>query len=324
VVESSQADTHTHFDDMLSTLNSSGHLHFSSSMREGSGDGYLVEDYVRNSSNHLAQETVYDSSMEATKFYTNSGWLEDIMFEFSSIISGDVWIQVETRFDEDWAQEGDNVGGGKFWRPRKNDIGNDDRLFDFQVYGFSVCNNNPNCPAAIPRVRCYDCSPDGGEDDPLSHPDDSENWQPGGDTAGGRRLVDRYTIDDHVSDSNSPFLYIPGRWIRETYHLDIDAGRLKVWMSDEETDTTLLIADVDDSSLGFNLHPTSTYGINAINFNVNLSSDTLGETKITHWHRNLIVGHNLTEQEEQDLLDGRPGTSSDTTPPSAPSGLGVE
>jgi hypothetical protein len=280
-----------------------------------------VDQYCLEGGGAACVDTVYDSDMDATRFKTLTD--QNLNAEFDSLTTGDIWFQYETYFDYDWAQAGSDVGPFKFTRARKNNIGQDDRTFDFQGRSSSdiVCNNASNCPAALPMVRCYDCSPDGGKDDPLSDPTDSENWQPGGDTAGGRN--GEYTIDDHVADNNSPFLYIPGRWIRETYHFNPETGRLRVWMSDEEIDTTLLIADVDDSSLGFNLHSTSTYGINAINFNVNLSSDTLGETKITHWHRNLIVGKNLTEQEEQDLLAGRPGSSSDTTPPFAPSGLGV-
>jgi hypothetical protein len=289
---------HDHFDDMVSALSTSGHLHFSSSMREGSGDGYLVDDYVRKSPAGL---TAYDSEMEATIFYTNNNFYDDIMFTFEPLSSGDVWVQVETYFHPEWAQGGSEVGNAKFWRPRKNSLGGDKRLFDMQIRCNNTCTDDPACPAGLPTVRCYDCSL--AHTNPIKHPNNTDEWQPGGDTAANRKI--NYTASDHVADGSSPFLYLTGRWIRETWHLDLDTHRFKYWMSDENTDTTLLIADVEDPSLGYFLDG-SNYGLDGVNFNANLSTGD-PDPKIRHWHRNFIVGHDLSDSEAQDLLSGRPG-----------------
>jgi hypothetical protein len=113
-------------------------------------------------------------------------------------------------------------------------------------------------------------------------------------------------------------------WIRETYMMDLSTGRLKVWMSDENTDTTLLIADVNNSSLGFDINPTSTWGINRIRFGTSFSSNP-PDPDVYHWHRNCVVGQDLSQAEQDLLLSNRPG--GDNVPnvaPAAPTGLQIE
>jgi hypothetical protein len=243
--------------------------------------------------------------------------------EFSDLTTGKVWIQVDTYFGPNWAQYGNQLVGSKHWRIRKDDIGGDDRMLElYHNADSSVTSSSSSSPAGRPKLRVYVEAGYLDEDAEPTHEGACRyDAQPGGDTASCYDDLP-FTEADHVASSIKPFLYIPNRWIRETFMLDMDNNRVKLWMADEETDTTLLIADLDDSSLGYYLG-TGIMGANNIQFSVIGGQDTTFDPKLYTWHRNLIVGHDLTEQEEQDLLNGRPGTSSDTTPPTAPSGLGV-
>jgi len=167
----------------------------------------------------------------------------------------------------------DHEGGkafhtAKFTRPRQDSIKEDaePRSFDFQIRmaGY-VCRGNSTCPAGLPTIRAYASSPAEG-DDPLRYGDD---LQPGG--------VKEY------------FLYKTGKWIRETYEVDLDSGRIKLWISDEETVTQLIIADPTNSSLGFPFEPKYNFnGIDRIRFGAN-SSSGYPSSAIYYWHRNLIV-----------------------------------
>lgn len=295
-------EQHSHFNSLKKALRSSGHLHFASSMRENSGDGFVVENFIKKKP---ANYTDYDADMEATIFYTDSGFHENLMFTFPAITTGDIWVQVETYFHNEWATRGGSeVGNAKLWRPRKNTVGGDGRLFDIQIRTRCTSQDNPDSPVGLPTVRCYDCNVKSSN--PLEDPRDKKIWQPGGDAKADNRYTPWSSSDLMSPDKGTPFLYMPGRWIRETFHLDLDTNRLKYWMSDEKTDTTLLIADVDNSSLGYPLgQDVTTLGIDGINFNANLSKGN-PDPKIRHWHRNLIVGHNLSESEISDLLSGRP------------------
>lgn len=224
-------------------------------------------------------DVTYDSIQNGARFRTGGGQLDP---SWPASTSGKVYIQFETKFDANWSYI-DHKGGttfrnAKFTRPRQDSIKTSDtRSFDFQIrmYG-KVDRGTPGSDAGLPTVRCYVCSPAEG-DDPLRAGDD---LQPGG--------VPAY------------YFYPTNKWIRETYEVDLGTGRIKVWMSDESTDTRLLVADPKNSSLGFPFEPKSDFrGIDAIRLGVN-SSSGYPNPSVYYWHRNLIISR------EPISLNGRP------------------
>lgn len=91
-----------------------------------------------------------------------------------------------------------------------------------------------------------------------------DNWQPGGDTAAAYRdnKIRKYSASDHLNDEVffKPYIIRANLWTRVTFEFEWAPSpspdihqelRLRVWMSDEETPPTLVIASVNEPGKGF-------------------------------------------------------------------------
>ena len=96
--------------------------------------------------------------------------------------------------------------------------------------------------------------------------------------------------DDFQPGGKPDYYYYPTEnWIRETYEIDLDAGRIKVWMGDENNGPELITCDPLNPELGFNYHPTSSFvGMDRIGIGI-YSSTPMPTPSVNYWHRNLIV-----------------------------------
>ena len=294
---------HDHFDNMVSTLTSSGNLDFSLSMRTQA----QVESYADCTTS--CTYTSYDLSEDATSFNTASGSGEN--FEIPDITdrtTGTYTLQYETKLAAEHGTNATSSTNCKFVRIR-DDNGSDPRLFDLQGRYSETCNG-VGCPGFLFTIRCYECSPEGGDTNPLVHPTFSSDAQPGGDTADRGSSYDN---DDHLASSLHPFLHRTGVWIRVTLEWDMDTSRLRVWMSDEDNATVLVFANPSDSNEGYSVGGNN--GLSEIRFNSNFSTNSCGNGVggCEHWHRNLIVGYDITSGELTSLIAGQPGESTATT-----------
>ncbi len=251
-----------HFDTEVARLTTAGKL-LSSYALDNDQD---IDDLFKDTVN---EDIVHDATYNAAKFKTGGSVLEII---WTAQTTGVIYIQYETRFDTNWYQI-DRSGGAflnaKFTRPRQDSLSvGEPRCFDYQISMDGIASTtDPDGIAGLPAIRVYASDLSGtGDDNPLS---DGTDRQPGG--------VAPY------------FYYMQGVWIRETYEIDLDNGRIRVWMSDEDNVSTLIIADPNNSTLGFDFEPSSLFvGMDRIRLGIN-SSTPYPDPAVYHWHRNMIA-----------------------------------
>jgi len=277
-------DSNLHYQDETQRLSASGDLVLATSLRSAQEiDKYRWKENPESVS--------YDPGMDGCRMAIEPTAHEQVaqrlQMQFNAVTSGKLYIQYEVRFSDEWSTFNHvdrYFNKAKYVRVRQDSLsheGEDERVFDFQIrMDDSVCRNSPACPVAVPSVRYYHPNTD-----PLK---DGSDFQPGGDTS----YINGTTAT--ASDHPRTFLYLPNRWIRETYEVDFDNRTLKVWMSDENTDTVLVMADPSNSSKGYPLSNAVTFrGIDEIRFAPNSSSrsydDPGGNPTLYMWHRNLIV-----------------------------------
>lgn len=125
-----------------------------------------------------------------------------------------------------------------------------------------------------------------------------DNWQPGGDTGVAQRYpvkIRKYRDTDHLNpEVHSPYIIRADLWTRITIQFDFSGGelRFRVWMSDEETPPTLIIASVKEPGKGFLLSSdTSKRTIRIQNWwlELNSSQDGTIPTPGNVWVKNFIV-----------------------------------
>jgi hypothetical protein len=96
----------------------------------------------------------------------------------------------------------------------------------------------------------------------------------------------------HVGEGGQAYFVRPGQWVRYTlsWDLSVNPARLKVWIADENTDPTLIMADENDNSLGFICEPRperrSVKAIRMPEFN---NSSTNAPVDSTTLIRNVVV-----------------------------------
>ena len=278
------SDSNLHYQNETQRLSTSGDLVLATHLRNAQEiDKYRWKE--------LAETVSYDPEMDGCRLTIEPTAHEQVaqrlQMQFNAVTSGKLYIQYEVRFSDHWStfnHVDHYFNKAKYVRVRQDSLsleGEDERVFDFQIrMDDSVCRTSPNCPVAVPTVRYYHPNTD-----PLKYGSD---FQPGGDTF----YMNGTTMT--ASDHPGTFLYLPNRWIRETYEVDFDNRTLKVWMSDENTDTILVMADPSNPSNGYPLSNASTFrGISEIRFAPNSSSrsyDDPGNNPTMYmWHRNLIV-----------------------------------
>jgi hypothetical protein len=224
-----------------------------------------------------------------------------------------VW-QYEVKLDSTWENYANSTtNSNKFVRTRNNSKpgSTDPRHGEIQGRASLVTGSGVGF---LPSFRNYN-----PENDPIGEDEgegDLLNYQPGGDTEAlrGNRP---WSASDHVANSNSPFLFLTEVWIRVTFEWDFDNDRVRIWYSDENTDTVLATADMNNSSLGYP-PGSSAGGIDQWYFNVSQSGSQVGDDCF-HWHRNLVVGEfsNRTDSDNyiSSFITGRPGSEADTVAP---------
>ena len=158
---------------------------------------------------------------------------------------------------------------------------------------------------AIPTVRSYRpiTESEAQDKDPLSSwgPDLStvngsaiDNWQPGGDTAIDKRQLP-FPASAHMNpDYLSPFIIRANTWVTITVQFEFidNELRLRIWMSDDDTPPTLIIASVREPGKGFLLsNDTSVNSIYLQNWwlesNSSQTSNLAGPARM--WVKNFIV-----------------------------------
>ena len=158
---------------------------------------------------------------------------------------------------------------------------------------------------AIPTVRSYRpiTESEAQDKDPLSSwgPDLStvngsaiDNWQPGGDTAIDKRQLP-FPASAHMNpDYLSPFIIRANTWVTITVQFEFidNELRLRIWMSDDDTPPTLIIASVREPGKGFLLsNDTSVNSIYLQNWwlesNSSQTSNLAGPARM--WVRNFLV-----------------------------------
>ncbi len=112
-------------------------------------------------------------------------------------------------------------------------------------------------------VRCYH-APSGKEhfggngsaEQLSSGPKERRNVQPALE-AKIRQILKGEVDPGHVGMGGKAYFVYPGQWVRYTFSWDLSQqpARLKLWIADESTDATLVVADPDDHNLGFICEP---------------------------------------------------------------------
>ena len=171
---------------------------------------------------------------------------------------------------------------------------------------------------ALPTIRYYMTTEhsEATDSDPLSTDgpqissitgEPIDNWQPGGNTAAAYRdaKIRKYKASDHLSSEtfHSPYIIRANLWTRVTLEFEwIPVGRakelrLRMWMSDEETPPTLVIASVKEPGKGFLLsNDASRQSLSFQNWWLEMNSSQRGvlPTPGTVWVKNFIVYKDAT------------------------------
>ncbi|NHN36718.1 hypothetical protein G8764_05365 [Pseudomaricurvus alcaniphilus] len=122
-----------------------------------------------------------------------------------------------------------------------------------------------------------------------------DNWQPGGDTAAGRR-DSPFTSADHMSTAtgkHSPFVIRANIWTRVTTEFQFENNQMRVciWMSDEETPPALVLASVKEPGKCFLLsNDLEAHSLSFQNWWLEMNSSQDGKVPgLVSWHKNFIV-----------------------------------
>lgn len=201
----------------------------------------------------------------------------------------EVSVQWEARWSSDWLDakfHGINVN--KAFQVAKN-IG-DGRKIELQTRFIKTDNS----AVALPTIRAYDAETGGdGSSDPIRTDEGSYfNWQPGGNTHAPHNRS--YSASDHLKGegNNNAFVIRPDTWIRFTVSITFTGGvqRVRMWMSDENTPPTLVIADPFDPAQGFlyDMSPENS-GTDHFWFEFNSSQSNTTNPELVAWVRNVVV-----------------------------------
>lgn len=160
-----------------------------------------------------------------------------------------VSIQWEAKYDPVFQH------GGKAFQL---DCGNNSLGIELQANKFPRDRGNSsliNNYEILHSVRCYISGPFGGsgsQEQLSTGPKTSRNVQP---PLWARIRQIRQGIDNpgHIGEGGRAYFVRPGQWVRYTLSWDLSQSpaRLKIWIADENTDPTLIMADPDDPNLGF-------------------------------------------------------------------------
>ena len=160
-----------------------------------------------------------------------------------------VSFQWEVKYDTVWQH------GGKAFQL---DCGNNSLGIELQAAKFRRDLSKPDAIGnyhILHSVRCYISGPFGGngaQEQLSTGPRTGRNVQP---PLWARIRQITQGIDDpgHVGEGGKAYFVRPDQWVRYTVSWDLSQqpARLKIWIADEATDPTLIMADPDDQSLGF-------------------------------------------------------------------------
>ena len=253
-------DGNSHFDALVSDPN----IHAMFSLRNQSEINTLTQSQgqLRDQPDGNNPQVQFDATMNGAKVTipADTGslptpWQLRPRYPAIDKTSGEdeVSIQWEARFGSDFL---DVTTGGlqnyKAFQIAKRTQG-DARRIELQTR----VSYTDNTAVAIPTVRVYwyvTAGGDGNKNPLRTDGGNHYNWQPGGDTY-ATNMINDYGADDHLRGDplSNAFVIRPDKWIRFTASLTFTGGvqRLRLWMSDEDTPPTLVIADPDDPTLGF-------------------------------------------------------------------------
>ncbi|MGE0486806.1 MAG: hypothetical protein AB7Q81_21820 [Gammaproteobacteria bacterium] len=205
-------------------------------------------------------------------------------------------VQWEMRFDSTWKEvprEFSDAHKAIRLDDRRKIAKTDLRFIELQLR----YSRTSSTAVALPTIRTYGAATGGdGNQDPLrifTDPPDPVagifDWQPGGDTKAPFSIP--YGAADHRAPPWRTFVILPDRWIRVTEILDFreGEGRLKVIMSDEFTDPTVVIDDPEQKGKGFLLdrNPSQIDTVR-IEFNSSRGFVVFDQPKYI-WIRNFLV-----------------------------------
>lgn len=160
-----------------------------------------------------------------------------------------VSFQWEVKYDPIWQH------GGKGFQL---DCGNNSLGIELQANKFRRDLSNSELIGnyhILHSVRCYISGPFGGSgarEQLSTGPQTSRNIQPPL-WARIRQITQGIDNPGHVGEGGRAYFVRPGQWVRYTVSWDLSQqpARLKIWIADEATDPTLIMADPDDPNLGF-------------------------------------------------------------------------
>ena len=279
--------------DRFDTLSQHANCHDSFALRSQAE----IDEWTNGSTPNT--EIVYDAGKDAAKViirankpscdnWVGLGWAPIDKNTGHSEVS----VQWEVCFDQMWLGDVQKAGLKMFQIAKA--AGGDARRLELQARS----NRTGATAVTLPTFRAYHNLEIGGAgiSDPLTDVSDGyHNWQPGGDTK-ARYNANPYDAVDHLGprpDAHA-FLFLSPRWIRITVSLTFDEmgdgkQRLRVYMSDEETPSTLVIADPDDRDVGFLLDSTpDNSGSDGLFIQYNSSTHRTGP-ELWSWVRNVLV-----------------------------------
>lgn len=124
-----------------------------------------------------------------------------------------------------------------------------------------------------------------------------DNWQPGGDSAADRREAP-FSLSQHLLDNTYPFLIRVNSWTRQTTEFQFDNNEMRVciWLSDEATPPTLVLASVREPGKCFLLSSDLTkHRIQFQNWWLEMNSSQDGAVpNLISWHKNFVVYKNAS------------------------------
>ncbi len=213
--------------------------------------------YNRSANSHAANGTILHVPQErATGFVIRAGE-QSLACQFGIAvprIENDlVSFQWEVKYDRRWQH------GGKAFQLDcgKNSLGIELQANKFQR---GPIGPDPTDPLIanyhiLHSVRTYLSGPFGGNgsgEQLATGPQTSRNVQP---PLFARIRQISQGIDDpgHVGEGGRAYFVRPSIWVRYTVTWDLSdyPARLKIWVADEDTDPTLIMADPDSDDLGF-------------------------------------------------------------------------
>jgi hypothetical protein len=248
-------------------------------------------EFLAGGSGHIGTVVFHDPDKKAARWEIPKGQLSipigsQFRPTFQPITDDIVSMQWEVYWDPRWQQ-----GGKSFqiaWTP-----GGDDRLLEIQS---SKIKTDPTIDSLVNNYRILHSFRTygggvkvGGNGNPeqLS----SGEWRTRNVQPPLRAPIRQMTGVEHVCGGGTAYLVRPGQWVRYTVSWDLSAqpARLKMWIADESTDPTLVMADPGNHDSGFIYEPNAdNRGVNQFWVELN-SSSTASQIDCSTWVRNFVV-----------------------------------